>query len=84
VSMALLRSDRIQTRKARRVRAERLGAGAVLLFAALWSMPAWGQSAVWLPQGATGNIYYNGGNVGIGTTNLLKTAGIALVDRRVA
>jgi hypothetical protein len=29
---------------------------------------AMGQSAVWLPNGATsGNIYYNGGNVGIGT-----------------
>lgn len=27
-----------------------------------------GQSAVWQPQGATtGNIYYNRGNVGIGT-----------------
>jgi hypothetical protein len=33
------------------------------------SAPVWGQSAVWLPPGATsGSIYYNGGNVGIGTT----------------
>ena len=31
---------------------------------------AWGQSAVWLPLGATsGNIYYDAGNVGIGTPN---------------
>jgi hypothetical protein len=31
--------------------------------------PVWGQSAVWQPQGATsGSIYYNGGNVGIGTS----------------
>lgn len=30
--------------------------------------PLWSQSAVWQPQGATtGNIYYNGGNVGIGS-----------------
>jgi hypothetical protein len=33
------------------------------------AQPVWGQSAVWQPAGAsTGNIYYNGGNVGIGTT----------------
>ena len=32
--------------------------------------PVWSQSAVWLPQNATsGNIYYNGGNVGIGTAS---------------
>jgi hypothetical protein len=32
--------------------------------------PVWSQSAVWQPHGATtGNIYYNGGNVGIGTVN---------------
>lgn len=37
----------------------------------------WGQSAVWLPPGATtGNIYYNGGNVGIGTTSPLSGAGL--------
>lgn len=32
------------------------------------STSVWGQSAVWQPPAAsTGNIYYNGGNVGIGT-----------------
>jgi hypothetical protein len=48
------------------------GAGAFIvglaLLAAAATPPARGQSAVWLPQGATsGNIYYNGGNVGIVT-----------------
>ena len=41
-----------------------------LVLAAIAAAPhaARSQSAVWLPQGATsGNIYYNGGNVGIGT-----------------
>jgi ribosomal protein S15P/S13E len=32
--------------------------------------PAWSQSAVWQPPGAvSGSIYYNGGNVGIGTSS---------------
>ena len=43
---------------------------AVVCTAGVCPLPAWGQSAVWQPLGATtGNIYYNGGNVGIGTTN---------------
>ena len=44
--------------------------------------PRVGQSAVWLPQGATtGNIYYNG-NVGIGTAptqGKLQVAGVAVL-----
>lgn len=43
------------------------------------AQPIWSQSAVWQPQGATtGSIYYNGGNVGIGTSapyNKLTVAG---------
>ncbi len=43
--------------------------GLTVVWMAAAPSTAWGQSAVWLPQGATtGNIYYNGGNVGIGTT----------------
>ncbi len=44
--------------------------GLTVVWMAAAPSTAWGQSAVWLPQGATtGNIYYNGGGVGIGTTN---------------
>ena len=41
--------------------------GLVVAYIMASPCPVWSQSAVWQPQGATtGNIYYNGGNVGIG------------------
>jgi hypothetical protein len=53
---------------------------AVLLAGA--AHPLWSQSAVWQPQGATtGNIYYNGGNVGIGTAGPAAKLTIADVSQ---
>lgn len=50
----------------------------------------WAQSALWLPEGTTGHIYYNNGWVGIGTTtpgNMLDVRGpvyltaVVLIDQ---
>jgi hypothetical protein len=42
--------------------------GLIFVIAGLMRIPVSGQSAQWNPPGVTsGNIYYNGGNVGIGT-----------------
>ncbi len=63
-------------------------AAIVMLTSLGWVTPAArGQSAVWLPAGATsGNIYYSGGNVGIGTTNpgaSLDVAGTQVIALRI-
>ena len=55
--------------------------GLAVVWMAAAPRAAWGQSAVWLPQGATtGNIYYSGGAVGIGTArpqSTLELSGLA-------
>jgi len=65
-SMPLLRSDGLETRPARRKRAEWRGAAAVLLIASMEGASAWGQP--WEPGTTTENIHYDRGNVGIGMT----------------
>ena len=52
-------------------RTERIASALILAASICFSMPiASNQWAVWQPQGSTsGNIYYNGGNVGIGTAS---------------
>lgn len=48
-------------------------AGMAVIWTVLAPSAAQGQSAVWLPQGATsGNIYYKGGNVGVGPSGPLS------------
>jgi hypothetical protein len=74
--MPPLQRNGLQTRPVRRRRVERWAAGSVLLIASLGGTLSFGAVGT-----TAGSIHHDSGNVGIGTTNLLKTAGIALVDR---